>query len=85
MSSFRFNSIKQSDAEKLLILLEENRKLKSEITEVKVRLEVAEKFLKSGAQYGLGVQQARKYFGQEMKWPEYEDPPGYEEMEWREK
>jgi hypothetical protein len=32
MSSFRFKNLQQSDADKLLILLEENRKLKAELS-----------------------------------------------------
>lgn len=70
MSSFRFKNLQQSDADKLLILLEENRKLKAEISEVKARLEIAEKFLKSASEYGLGVGGAMKYFGQERSFTE---------------
>lgn len=50
--------------------------------EIKSRLETAEKFLMSAANYGLGIQQARKYFGQDN--PSYinsQDPPGYDELE----
>lgn len=50
-----------------------------------MRLEVAEKYLRGAAEYGMGIGQARRYFGQDHPWRERQDPPGYDEFEYKEK
>ena len=60
-------------------LEKENKLLRDKLAE-------AEKLLMSAANYGLGIQQARKYFGQDCDWMiNGVDPEGYEDLEIYEK